>query len=69
MLSASGNIVVMTNRGGLLHVELGTTGRSSSMERNHLCPKQVLPWGDTGRNIDGVYTLQYSESAVKEPKK
>lgn len=42
-------------RGHLLHVKLGATRRSRSMERNHLGPQQVLAWGNAGRDGNCVY--------------
>lgn len=44
------------NQVDLLHVELGTARRASSVKSNHLSAKQVLPWGDTGRNSDSMYS-------------
>lgn len=41
-------------QGDLLHVELGLTRRSRGMKSNHLSPKQVLPWGNTGRDSNSV---------------
>lgn len=42
-------------RGHLLHVQLGATRGSRSMERNHLCPKQVLSWGNARRDGNRMY--------------
>lgn len=45
----------MSTKGDLLHVELGTTRRARSVERNHLGPEQVLSWGNAGRDGNRVY--------------
>lgn len=55
VMSVSERRAAVMIRWDSLHVQLGPTGRASSMQGNHLSPQQVLSRGNAGRDGYRMY--------------